>query len=123
MAEDDAGMPAASESAPGPSAAGPVAGAEATADAERLADPATAAPAEGAPSPTAGADPLRPAIEVLGGATPEQIAALLSVLSAAGSAEVEPAPRRRSDWAAYEAGIRRPPHPGPGVWRSSLRRT
>ena len=100
MAEDSAGMPAATE--PAPTEAGAT---------------------EPAPAATEPAPAVAPTIRVLGGATPEQVAALVSVLSAAGGAEHEPPPPRRSGWAAYEAGIRRPPHPGPGVWQSSLRRS
>ncbi len=62
-----------------------------------------------------------PAVEIVGNATPEQVAALLSVLSAAGGGEAEPAPRPQSEWAAHEPRLRRPLHPGPGAWRSALR--
>jgi hypothetical protein len=66
--------------------------------------------------------PPTPAIEIVGEASPEQVAALLGVLSAVGDGGQDAAPTRRSGWAAYQAGMRRPLHPGPGAWRSSLRR-
>ena len=57
---------------------------------------------------------------VRGEPTPEELAALVSVLAAraAGSpAAVEPpAP---SAWASREAGLRRPLHAGPGAWRAA----
>ncbi len=69
---------------------------------------------------TPGATPL-PAIEIVGDASPEQVAALLSVLSAAGSEPAADPPARRSPWSAPAARLRRPLPHGPGVWRLSLR--
>ena len=60
-------------------------------------------------------------VEIVGDATEEQVAALLSVLSAVGPGDPEAPPRRRSDWAAYDVGVRYPLRPGPGAWRTSLR--
>jgi hypothetical protein len=66
--------------------------------------------------PTEGA-PLR---LVRGDATPEEVAALMAVLSAAsGRAEAAPAPRHTSQWASRERAVRRPVRPGPGAWRAS----
>jgi hypothetical protein len=65
------------------------------------------------------------AIEVLGDATPEQVAALVAVLSAAsgaaGAAATQAAPRHTSPWSAPARLVRRAPAPGPGAWRQSLR--
>ncbi|MFC7486618.1 acyl-CoA carboxylase epsilon subunit [Knoellia pratensis] len=65
------------------------------------------------------------AIEVIGDATPEQVAALVAVLSAASGGAVEVAPARRtSAWSAPAGLVRRPVSPGPrsaGTWQRSLR--
>ena len=49
-------------------------------------------------------------------ATPEDIAAIVAVLSALGSAE-PPKKKPRSLWATPK--LRTPIHPGPGAWRAS----
>ncbi|MEO7268353.1 MAG: acyl-CoA carboxylase subunit epsilon [Knoellia sp.] len=62
------------------------------------------------------------AIEVIGDATPEQVAALVAVLSAASGGAVEVAePRHTSPWSAPAGLVRRPVTPGPGAWQNSLR--
>jgi hypothetical protein len=53
---------------------------------------------------------------VRGNPTPEELAALIAVVSARGAAEDAPAPVR-SAWAAPQ--LRRPLTPGPGAWRAS----
>lgn len=79
----------------------------------------------GMPTATTGGPAAEPAVvsmvEVVGDASAEQVAALLSVLSAVGSGAAARPARPRSRWAAYDAGVRRPIHPGPGAWRDSLR--
>jgi hypothetical protein len=62
------------------------------------------------------APPLR---LVRGDASPEEIAALLAVLSAASGGQEPAAPRRTSVWASRERLVRRPLRPGPGAWRAS----
>ena len=67
------------------------------------------------------APPAAPAIVVRGDATPEQLAALVAVLSAA-SGDDEPASEGTSStWATRTAAMRRPVSHGPGAWRTSLR--
>lgn len=68
------------------------------------------APGEPAPSP------LR---LVRGDATPEEIAALVAVLSAASAAGDPAPPRPRSHWASRERAVRQPLAPGRGAWRAS----
>lgn len=65
---------------------------------------------------SAGQTPLR---LVRGDATPEEVAALLAVLSTAAAGEEEPAPRHTSQWASPARRVRRPLTPGPGAWRAS----
>jgi Acyl-CoA carboxylase epsilon subunit len=64
----------------------------------------------------------RPVLRIVkGDATAEEVAALVTVLSAraAGAAAAErPAPRR-SEWAGHERRMRRPVHPSPNGWRAS----
>ncbi|CAN7156810.1 acyl-CoA carboxylase epsilon subunit [Knoellia sp. LjRoot47] len=61
-------------------------------------------------------------IEVIGDATPEQVAALVAVLSAASGGAGGQAPARpTSPWSAPAAMVRRPVAPGPGAWSRSLR--
>lgn len=53
-------------------------------------------------------------------ATPEEIAAIVAVFAALGTAARAPAPRRpRSEWASPERAVRRPLFAGPGAWRAS----
>jgi hypothetical protein len=62
----------------------------------------------------------RPALRVVrGDPTPEEIAALVTVLAARASAGVTKPPPRRSEWAGHERRMRRPVHPSPGGWRAS----
>nr|WP_179423753.1 acyl-CoA carboxylase subunit epsilon [Pedococcus badiiscoriae] len=56
---------------------------------------------------------------VHGDATPEEVAAVLAVLSAVTAGAPEPAPRHTSQWSSRERAMRRPLHPGPGAWRAS----
>jgi len=80
----------------------------------------TGATATGA-EPTSAARPAAPAIVVHGAATPEQLAALVAVLSAASDGDA-PAPEGSSStWAARSAAMRHPVNHGPGAWRTSLR--
>ena len=61
-------------------------------------------------------------IEVVGDATPEQVAALVAVLSAASGADVEVAtPQPTSSWSAPVRAMRRPLVAGPNAWQQSLR--
>jgi len=62
----------------------------------------------------------RPVLRIVrGDPTPEEIAALVTVLSARAAAVGEKEPPRRSEWAGHERRMRRPVHPGPGGWRAS----
>jgi hypothetical protein len=73
-----------------------------------------------APDDTTGTTGRPPLRLVRGDATPEEVAALLAVLSAASAGgDAKPAPRHTSQWASRERGVRRPPQPGPGAWRAS----
>ena len=56
---------------------------------------------------------------VRGDASPEEVAALLAVLSAASASGPEPAPRHTSQWSSPLRAVRRPLAPGPGAWRAS----
>jgi hypothetical protein len=56
---------------------------------------------------------------VRGDATPEEVAALMAVLSAASGRAEAAAPRHTSQWASRERAVRRPVRPGPGAWRAS----
>jgi len=57
---------------------------------------------------------------VRGDATPEEVAALLAVLTAASAGGGEkPAPRHTSQWSSRERAVRRALAPGPGAWRAS----
>ncbi|QGN56637.1 acyl-CoA carboxylase subunit epsilon [Nostocoides sp. HKS02] len=59
---------------------------------------------------------------VRGDATPEEVAALLAVLSAVSADAAgarEPAARHTSQWASRGRSVRRSVAPGPGGWRAS----
>lgn len=76
---------------------------------------------DGAPTPDAA--PPAPAVVVRGEATPEELAALVAVLSAVSGGEDDAASDgTASTWAAHSAAMRRPVGHGPGAWRTSLRR-
>ncbi|GIM68568.1 acetyl-CoA carboxylase biotin carboxyl carrier protein subunit [Planomonospora venezuelensis] len=52
-------------------------------------------------------------------ATAEEIAALVAVFSALGSADGEAPERPRSTWSHPARGVRRTHRHGPGAWRAS----
>ena len=52
-------------------------------------------------------------------ATPEEIAALVVVLSALGSGTGDAAPRRTPEWSRPVRGVRAPVRHGAGGWRAS----
>ena len=52
-------------------------------------------------------------------ATPEEIAALVAVFSALGSAPAVAAPGRTPEWSHPARRVRTPVVPGPGGWRAS----
>ena len=56
---------------------------------------------------------------VRGDASPEEVAALLTVLSAISGGADEPDTRHTSQWASRERALRRPTSPGRGGWRAS----
>jgi hypothetical protein len=80
-----------------------------------------APPPHGARPVTDGQDGTgRPPLRLVrGDATPEEVAALLAVLSAGSGGEAAPAPRHTSQWASRERAVRRPLAPGRGAWRAS----
>ncbi|MEU0270203.1 acyl-CoA carboxylase subunit epsilon [Nocardioides sp. NPDC006303] len=65
--------------------------------------------------PTAEQKPLLKVIDH--NATPEEIAAIVAVFAALGSAGEAPKKKERSLWATPQ--LRTPLHPGPGAWRAS----
>ena len=67
------------------------------------------------------APPAAPAIVVRGDATPEQLAALVAVLSAASGGDHPASGQPSSTWAAHTAAMRSRVSHGPGAWRTSLR--
>lgn len=69
----------------------------------------------GAETPQEGAPLLR---VVNADATPEEVAAIVAVLSALGGGEPE-APRPRSQWASPHRSVRRTLPHGRGAWRAS----
>ena len=61
----------------------------------------------------------QPLLRVINGdATPEEIAALVAVLSALGSTEAPPRPQRPA-WSLPARGVRRTHRAGAGGWRAS----
>jgi hypothetical protein len=52
-------------------------------------------------------------------ATPEEVAALVAVFSALGSAAGEPPRRPRPTWNHPARGVRQTHRSGPGAWRAS----
>ncbi|QVQ51144.1 acyl-CoA carboxylase subunit epsilon [Spiractinospora alimapuensis] len=66
--------------------------------------------------------PTPPLLRVVRGApTPEEIAALVAVLSARASSTPTGSPSPRSAWGRPAARVREPLRPGPGAWRASGR--
>ncbi|MFC7495050.1 MULTISPECIES: acyl-CoA carboxylase subunit epsilon [unclassified Nocardioides] len=60
-----------------------------------------------------------PVLRIISGdATPEEVAAIVAVLSAVGTAPAA-APRRVPEWSAHHRKVRRTLPHGPGGWRSS----
>jgi hypothetical protein len=59
---------------------------------------------------------------VKGDPTPEELAALIAVVSARAAATPASQPDQSShagNWSSYWRNVRRPLHPGPGRWRAS----
>jgi len=64
-------------------------------------------------------EPAGPALRIVNpDATPEEVAAIVAVLSAL-QTEPAPAPRRTPEWSAHHRKVRRTLPHGPGGWRSS----
>ena len=62
----------------------------------------------------------RPFLQVVrGDPTPEEIAALVAVLTARAQATARATPPRRSAWSDRSRRLRRPLSRGPGAWRAS----
>ena len=71
------------------------------------------------PAPTADAAPARPVLRVVRGTpTAEELAALVTVVSAA-SVPASQTPRPLSVWSARSRLVRPPLRPGAGAWRAS----
>ena len=67
-----------------------------------------------------GRDEQRPLLEVVNpDATPEEVAALVAVLSAVSAGGAEAPRRPRPSWGAPARGVRHTPRSGPDGWRSS----
>jgi hypothetical protein len=65
-------------------------------------------------------DDQRPLLQVIrGDATPEEVAALVTVVAALGSAVAGPPQRRTPEWSAHHRKVRMTLPHGPGGWRSS----
>jgi hypothetical protein len=61
-----------------------------------------------------------PVVKVVkGDPTPEELAALVAVVTARMAAAPEPGEERAGDWASYWRNVRRPLEHGPGRWRAS----
>ena len=68
------------------------------------------------------AEPTRPTLRVIhGGATDEEIAALLAVLARPAAPAPAPAAASTSVWNERSRALRRPLLPGPGAWQASGR--
>jgi len=64
--------------------------------------------------------PARPLLRVVrGNPTPEELAALIAVVSARGAAAEPAEPAPPSPWRSRGPGLRRPLPHGPGAWRTS----
>jgi hypothetical protein len=57
-------------------------------------------------------------LEVTGGPTPEELAAVVAVLASRGGTAEEPEPEPTSRWADRAALLRAPLRRGPGAWSS-----
>ena len=69
----------------------------------------------------AAAPATAPLIQILGDATPEQVAALVAVRSAAaGAAADDERGRHTPQWSAPARVLRRPVAPAPGAWHHPL---
>lgn len=79
----------------------------------------TASQAEPTEPTEQSAPPAGPRIEVIGDASPEQVAALVAVLSGLGGGEEEAPAAPPSRWASRERLVRGPVHPSRGGWRAS----
>jgi hypothetical protein len=69
-------------------------------------------------------EPARPGLRIVRGEpTPEELAALTAVVSAAGTAgdDEQPEPPRRGRWNDPAATHRQPWRHGPGGWRAAVR--
>jgi hypothetical protein len=74
------------------------------------------------PSATPGGQPTQPTLRLVrGDAGPEELAALLAVLSARGTggAKAGPPRRRRGGWGDPASAVHSTPHAGPSGWRAS----
>ncbi|ROR90218.1 acyl-CoA carboxylase subunit epsilon [Nocardioides aurantiacus] len=58
---------------------------------------------------------------VTGDPSPEELAALVAVVAAAGSGGAPDSPAPRSEWSARHRLVRGPHRHGPGAWRASAR--
>ncbi|MEU4455579.1 acyl-CoA carboxylase epsilon subunit [Nocardioides sp. NPDC023903] len=73
------------------------------------------APEEPTTEPKADQKPLLKVIDQ--NATPEEVAAIVAVFAALGSAGEAPKKKQRSLWSTPQ--LRTPIHPGPNAWRAS----
>jgi hypothetical protein len=89
--------------------------------------PEKTGPEETGPDETGGATPVEPAAPLLrivkGNPTPEEVAALVAVVSAmaAGAQSAGAEARPRSEWSAHHRKLRSTHRHGPGAWRASAR--
>jgi hypothetical protein len=64
----------------------------------------------------------RPVVQVVrGNPSPEELAAVTALMSAAEPADTPPAPLPRGRWNDPARSFPPPLHPGPGAWRASAR--
>ena len=65
-------------------------------------------------------EPQRPVLRIVSGdATPEEVAALVTVLAARAAAAVEPPKPKQSPWTYRRSQLSKPIIVGPGEWRRS----
>lgn len=67
-----------------------------------------------------GSEQLAPVISIHGRATPEEVAAVVTVLSGLGGPPARPEPVRNR-WSDPATLLRLPPVPGPDAWQHSAR--